>query len=108
MIRRPPRSTLFPYTTLFRSQAHFPDPGQGCAFRARRLHSDNPRDCYQEVAPAVAHTRATSACEGAQPPVGRPCGTTESSGIKTQKLPMKRKTKTIPARGAVQPPVGRP
>src|SRR5947207_8353274 len=26
MIRRPPRSTLFPYTTLFRSQ-HFPGPG---------------------------------------------------------------------------------
>src|SRR5438309_4000638 len=23
MIRRPPRSTLFPYTTLFRSQLHF-------------------------------------------------------------------------------------
>src|SRR2546427_8038049 len=23
MIRRPPRSTLFPYTTLFRSNAHF-------------------------------------------------------------------------------------
>src|SRR2546422_8237930 len=23
MIRRPPRSTLFPYTTLFRSQQHF-------------------------------------------------------------------------------------
>src|SRR3712207_7297330 len=23
MIRRPPRSTLFPYTTLFRSEAHF-------------------------------------------------------------------------------------
>src|SRR5258708_9163110 len=28
MIRRPPRSTLFPYTTLFRSP-----PGQGCAVR---------------------------------------------------------------------------
>src|SRR2546430_12138345 len=26
MIRRPPRSTLFPYTTLFRSQAPFPRP----------------------------------------------------------------------------------
>src|SRR5258707_1685776 len=26
MIRRPPRSTLFPYTTLFRSPAH--DPGE--------------------------------------------------------------------------------
>ena len=27
MIRRPPRSTLFPYTTLFRSPEEFPDPG---------------------------------------------------------------------------------
>src|SRR2546422_5549231 len=26
MIRRPPRSTLFPYTTLFRSAAIFPAP----------------------------------------------------------------------------------
>src|SRR3712207_8573474 len=30
MIRRPPRSTLFPYTTLFRSHAH--RPGEGGAF----------------------------------------------------------------------------
>src|SRR2546422_1122947 len=32
MIRRPPRSTLFPYTTLFRSRARSPGghvPGQG-------------------------------------------------------------------------------
>src|SRR2546430_14199359 len=27
MIRRPPRSTLFPYTTLFRSQYHDTDQG---------------------------------------------------------------------------------
>src|SRR3712207_8250849 len=27
MIRRPPRSTLFPYTTLFRSAAEFSSPG---------------------------------------------------------------------------------
>src|SRR2546430_13459154 len=26
MIRRPPRSTLFPYTTLFRSRVHFSHP----------------------------------------------------------------------------------
>src|SRR3712207_7951573 len=26
MIRRPPRSTLFPYTTLFRSWRHLPPP----------------------------------------------------------------------------------
>src|SRR2546422_1915227 len=30
MIRRPPRSTLFPYTTLFRSRAH--DPGGSVRF----------------------------------------------------------------------------
>src|SRR5258708_16479961 len=29
MIRRPPRSTLFPYTTLFRSAAHVFDRGLG-------------------------------------------------------------------------------
>src|SRR2546425_5217806 len=29
MIRRPPRSTLFPYTTLFRSPAAPPAPGSG-------------------------------------------------------------------------------
>src|SRR2546430_3352240 len=29
MIRRPPRSTLFPYTTLFRSAGHLPDRLQG-------------------------------------------------------------------------------
>src|SRR3712207_6600640 len=28
MIRRPPRSTLFPYTTLFRSQVALQEPGQ--------------------------------------------------------------------------------
>src|SRR4051812_49996586 len=33
MIRRPPRSTLFPYTTLFRSRARSP-----CAVTARRSH----------------------------------------------------------------------
>src|SRR2546429_6150299 len=27
MIRRPPRSTLFPYTTLFRSKTHWHGPG---------------------------------------------------------------------------------
>src|SRR2546422_11017319 len=29
MIRRPPRSTLFPYTTLFRSNETYPDPVVG-------------------------------------------------------------------------------
>src|SRR5260370_18957808 len=37
MIRRPPRSTLFPYTTLFRSHAAVGDPA---AQHQRRLRSD--------------------------------------------------------------------
>src|SRR2546422_4535721 len=36
MIRRPPRSTLFPYTTLFRSDAgRFPRSGAGSEVRAQ-------------------------------------------------------------------------
>src|SRR5258708_26552782 len=30
MIRRPPRSTLFPYTTLFRSAYYSPRPAEPC------------------------------------------------------------------------------
>src|SRR5258708_37846317 len=46
MIRRPPRSTLFPYTTLFRSQRAggcvLPGPGrrQGTGARAQSFHRD--------------------------------------------------------------------
>src|SRR2546422_5796201 len=35
MIRRPPRSTLFPYTTLFRSLHHARGAGAAAAWRAR-------------------------------------------------------------------------
>src|SRR3712207_7206780 len=35
MIRRPPRSTLFPYTTLFRSEGLRDLPGPGRLFRGR-------------------------------------------------------------------------
>src|SRR2546427_8627088 len=34
MIRRPPRSTLFPYTTLFRSQSH-----RHCMIKSNPLHA---------------------------------------------------------------------
>src|SRR5256885_4422170 len=37
MIRRPPRSTLFPYTTLFRSRGH-PD----CTHHGRDIRVDEP------------------------------------------------------------------
>src|SRR2546425_4171817 len=48
MIRRPPRSTLFPYTTLFRSAAHRPGAGQPSTARLgpppRRDVSAEPGD----------------------------------------------------------------
>src|SRR5947199_7462501 len=40
MIRRPPRSTLFPYTTLFRSQSAARAAGTGDG--ARRRRDENP------------------------------------------------------------------
>src|SRR2546427_4163060 len=48
MIRRPPRSTLFPYTTLFRSLAR----GNVGGIRASAVIPD-----HQKVFPAVHHTR---------------------------------------------------
>src|SRR2546426_10509460 len=38
MIRRPPRSTLFPYTTLFRSRLAPEDPGRPLPHRGLRRH----------------------------------------------------------------------
>src|SRR5687768_18061854 len=50
MIRRPPRSTLFPYTTLFRSLAHAPI-GPNCRFASdganARLGSLLPESTYE-------------------------------------------------------------
>src|SRR3712207_8553260 len=42
MIRRPPRSTLFPYTTLFRSGAH-PGAGGGAGWKAVGAHLHDAR-----------------------------------------------------------------
>src|ERR1039458_1513729 len=50
MIRRPPRSTLFPYTTLFRSRGQF--------FEARHLHEMVCLDLA-----AAAHAPGTSRSE---------------------------------------------
>src|SRR5437667_6888621 len=45
MIRRPPRSTLFPYTTLFRSRIDNPDPRTYVATLRRgvRFHDGHER-----------------------------------------------------------------
>src|SRR2546429_3965237 len=50
MIRRPPRSTLFPYTTLFRSQASH----QGSSWQARCQLVEEYRDYYLEESGEVS------------------------------------------------------
>src|SRR6266511_753136 len=51
MLRRPPRSTLFPYTTLFRSRGAPPDlPPAG------QLDPLNPPRLLQQVQPLPGHT----------------------------------------------------
>src|SRR2546430_5696818 len=54
MIRRPPRSTLFPYTTLFRSPAAPTPPRQS------RPESSTPYGTPPRVVPASACRRASS------------------------------------------------
>src|SRR3989442_6638460 len=56
MIRRPPRSTLFPYTTLFRSTC-CPRPGASAALASSPLWpSRPPGGCW--AAPASAYLRS--------------------------------------------------
>src|SRR3712207_8850352 len=50
MIRRPPRSTLFPYTTLFRSLLRGEDAARGAGARAATL-SGHRRGCSSMVEP---------------------------------------------------------
>src|SRR2546422_6070048 len=46
MIRRPPRSTLFPYTTLFRSNLYFTVDGRFAIVVAERLRRLDFRDAH--------------------------------------------------------------
>src|SRR2546430_17562903 len=69
MIRRPPRSTLFPYTTLFRSSQFLIDPAKLGYLEILRFLKQQSRD-YQVV--------------GSRPETGKrgvACVTREESGI---------------------------
>src|SRR5690349_22566921 len=61
MTRRPPRSTLFPYTTLFRSE--------GVAHRARAVGEGQRREA---LGPVAAHPDGRAAADAARG--GRPHG----------------------------------
>src|SRR2546429_9715131 len=79
MIRRPPRSTLFPYTTLFRSRARElpedPEPARRTdrGVRAGRLFPD-PLALSHDLQGArlLYHVARSVAAAGAGPPHRRP------------------------------------
>src|SRR5438132_9953485 len=56
LIRRPPRSTLFPYTTLFRSPRQL--PGDGARNRTARSACIEPRSLGREGAREIAVRRS--------------------------------------------------
>src|SRR2546429_1230913 len=64
MIRRPPRSTLFPYTTLFRSHsARTPNAPKELSFCSRRLSAFRPsssRDAAATLSPNARSEEHTS------------------------------------------------
>src|SRR2546430_16971149 len=56
MIRRPPRSTLFPYTTLFRSERDFlGEPLDVLGFLREEAHRDEQREVGVLVAGRLEH-----------------------------------------------------
>src|SRR3989475_12016803 len=55
MIRRPPRSTLFPYTTLFRSLASGRDRVSRMASDMRRLRGRSARRVHPHLSAVDAH-----------------------------------------------------
>src|SRR3712207_8257422 len=59
MIRRPPRSTLFPYTTLFRSVCHPASTGWSRA--SGEAASAWPAPCAERLRPLVPFDRAEAA-----------------------------------------------
>src|SRR3712207_7431323 len=48
MIRRPPRSTLFPYTTLFRSRKRFQEALDHRSAARERVHADQRRGAEEQ------------------------------------------------------------
>src|SRR5688572_31835927 len=62
MIRRPPRSTLFPYTTLFRSYAKLRArvPSEEAATRTLAGHIADPGDPFEAMASAARSEEHTS------------------------------------------------
>src|SRR3712207_7893342 len=73
MIRRPPRSTLFPYTTLFRSLCR--DSGH-CSQEMLRRSSSRPRDAATREAMSTSLPTTVLLSSARKPSGGSPVPTT--------------------------------
>src|SRR2546421_12177564 len=77
MIRRPPRSTLFPYTTLFRAQAAFRAAVSGAGAeggrggQVRQSLSDRLRSDEARVGPPCTCSRTRARCAPGRAPSAR-------------------------------------
>src|SRR3712207_2262837 len=95
MIRRPPRSTLFPYTTLFRSRLPRPVPRLG---RGERADGRAPAAAGGPPPRGPGHgctrRRTVRGQRGVPPPVGRPPG---------EALRPRREAAPPPGRGPAEP-----
>src|SRR5438046_6884990 len=69
MIRRPPRSTLFPYTTLFRSVVALAEPRQ-----LRDVRAIEPAELAQLVEREAPRPQALAAAEQGLEALGRAAG----------------------------------
>src|SRR5581483_1789459 len=78
MIRRPPRSTLFPYTTLFRSHPLRAEPVAG---------ADHIADAQRGSAPARRCDRAPDGAADRAPPTLRPRPAGGAEGRRGTRLP---------------------
>src|SRR5256886_9058013 len=103
MIRRPPRSTLFPYTTLFRSRGRESSLPL-CALPTRRRGDLSPRSCRTAHAPGPATLRGPGALASSLPGSGR--SEEHTSELQSQSnlvcrllLEKKKKTKLSVSRG---------
>src|SRR3989441_5806804 len=72
MIRRPPRSTLFPYTTLFRSRQH--EQVGGVVQRRQLIVRHEAEEAHGVAQPQLAHQRRERAAPASDPCDGVACG----------------------------------
>src|SRR3989475_3797707 len=86
MIRRPPRSTLFPYTTLFRSDL----PGRRADHHVRRAHTRTGHRAPTERRPDRPGTGPRPGRRSPPPPAGRAVLVVRASERSRERVPAPR------------------